>query len=68
MTCPGCGLKLPNYLDKCPSCGARPLAGVAGHSEPLAENTALSVTDVELATRKVAKVTGHDDLAGPGKC
>jgi ribosomal protein L40E len=66
MNCPGCGANLPDDSEDCRSCGARRLAGAPGHSETPAENACLSVVDVDLATRKVAKVTGHEDTAVPG--
>jgi hypothetical protein len=66
MKCPGCGAHLPDDSEDCRTCGAHRLAGAPGHSETPAENACLSVVDVDLATRKVAKVTGHEDAAVPG--
>jgi hypothetical protein len=66
MRCPGCGAEIPNRSDRCLSCGAHPLAGKPGHAERSAGNMALSVVDVELARKKVARATGNDDLVSAG--
>jgi RNA polymerase subunit RPABC4/transcription elongation factor Spt4 len=56
VNCTGCGTRLPDDAEKCPSCGAPRSASTP--TQHVAGETARGVVDVELATKKAIKVTG----------